>query len=362
MTIENLRFINQATSSRTFAGDAPPEISIVIPTLSRPYQVLKLLQSIFSQRDAPQFEILVVSNLEDQKLLNLVTLLSLQQKADSSKFLLKLFVVGVLGVNRARNLGIEVAAGNILLFIDDDCVMDDPDYLAKLIRAHKKYPQTAAIGGRYTLASSSGFLAEAYHFTAENWLNQSRLETGYSFHLLGGNTSYKSSYLNGNISKIRFNEDIEFGGSETELHFRLAELGYKMFLSENLPLRHECRVSLRDLIYKGFKQGKTSARLRKRSSSGDTQIAETVNSPNLTRSSSKKHLAVKFGLWIYRAAFEMGENQTEDRAGSSPTFWALLHYSLGNEIHRAFSIRIFPILREFLYIARLHFEKKRPKF
>lgn len=93
------------------------DLSIIIPTFARRRQVLRLLGSIRRQWAPPEFEAIVVSNLED---------LGLKRDLAGYDARFRLLSSGKIGVNRARNFGVEAARGDILLFLDDDCFIDDP--------------------------------------------------------------------------------------------------------------------------------------------------------------------------------------------------------------------------------------------
>ncbi len=64
-----------------------------------------------------------------------------------------------LGPAGARNAGVERAEGEILAFVDDDCV-PRPDWLARLVGRQAEAPDTA-VGGRTVNALSESLCAEA---------------------------------------------------------------------------------------------------------------------------------------------------------------------------------------------------------
>jgi len=106
------------------------EVSVVIATKDRARYVERALTSLLGQRDAPPFEIIVADN----------------GSADETKLVVEAFAgcavpVRYLAVpqpNRglARNRGVEIASGRIVLFCDDDVALP-PHWVAAHAAAHR---------------------------------------------------------------------------------------------------------------------------------------------------------------------------------------------------------------------------------
>ena len=95
------------------ASAATPAISVVIPTRNRGASIVATVESILSNRDA-DYEIVVV----DQST-NHLTRDALAKFAATPN--LRLVRSNTQGSGRARNIGLKVARGPIVLFTDDDC-------------------------------------------------------------------------------------------------------------------------------------------------------------------------------------------------------------------------------------------------
>ncbi len=65
------------------------------------------------------------------------------------------------GLAAARNRAMEMAAGDIWLFLDDDVVLE-PDYLAALLRAYAAHPEAAGISGVITNYRRPGIAYRAW--------------------------------------------------------------------------------------------------------------------------------------------------------------------------------------------------------
>lgn len=228
-------------------------ISVIIPSHRGTQKALRLLRSIELQRDV-EFEVLLVANPPDP-------VLKREVKALGSRFLY--FESERIGANRARNIGTENARGALLVFLDDDCLLDHPLFLKKHEELHLRHPEAAAIGGPYLLSESAGALDRVYHAAQMEWVRGGLIGTqGRTRWLLGGNLSFKSGMLGPN----RFDDSIVFGGTETELLARLSALGQVFIFSEELSVRHDSAVSLKTLIRKGYCQGLGKSRLEKEAS------------------------------------------------------------------------------------------------
>jgi len=90
-----------------------------------------------------------------------------------------------LGVNRARNLGLQAASGKIVLFVDEDCYLEDPLFLAKHWQLHAENPHLSGLGGTYALPPQATLLDKAYHLRQAKWLSDSP-RPGYKSDLLLG--------------------------------------------------------------------------------------------------------------------------------------------------------------------------------
>lgn len=217
-------------------------ISIVIPTLNRPRPLVKLVQSLKAQLVNQDQEILVVYNQATEAAQS-----PLKNKPD-----IKILTAPSPGVNHARNWGAQNAQGEIILFIDDDCLIVDRMFVQKHIDAHLTDDKTPAFGGPYQLNSGSSLWDQVYHLNNLNWIESNKMGADRSFALLGGNTSYKASVFK---KGMRFTEDIVYGGSETPLNTLLSlkygPLGYL----PDAPITHDTNLSFFKLIRKAYKQG-----------------------------------------------------------------------------------------------------------
>lgn len=254
-----------------------PAISVIVPTLGDFEKLQRLLvsaqkQKFFSASDF--FEILVVVNGVKAGTLQKIDLLSEE--------FLKVIKVEEKGVNKARNAGLREARASILLFLDDDCEIQDPYFLARHIRFHAEHPAVFATGGGYQLPADCGRFDVFYNSIQMRWFFSGLVQPGQNqkaCYLLGGNFSIKAHVAL--EQKLLFDERIKYGGSESEFFRKAGLLGLELRANsfEVLHHTHETVISLSRKLYK---QGRGKALIdEKYPDTTFGAIAETDAGPQL---------------------------------------------------------------------------------
>lgn len=223
----------------------PIAMTVAIPTLGRSPHLRGLLERLKRQVTDFNFEVLVVANLPSQELRQMV-------RSIGTNFIY--LETGKLGVNIARNKALDKARGPIVLFFDDDIVLQTDDILQKHWRAHTQNPQAVGIGGPYHLVAPRSTWDLIYHQIAQQWIDRSRLDGNKTTQLLGGNMSLKKDHL-----QLHFDENILFGGSEAALCQRLI-VNAKQLLLPELVVGHSPEMTRRIFIRKAFMQGRGAKR------------------------------------------------------------------------------------------------------
>lgn len=228
------------------------QLSVIIPTYFRVKALGRLLGSLAEQRlPKESWEVLVVSNLQDPGTEALVQRMK-------EHLPVRCLTAGQKGANIARNLGIREASGELLLLLDDDCRLQNPNYLQEVLELHAAHPNALAIGGRYSLAMGASAEDTAYNLIAREWQWRSNEEVHASLRLIGGNVSYKREKLLA-INEL-FSEKIQYGGAELEFHHRLAAKGAELLLAPQLTVEHLPEIEKHELVYKAYKQAVTQVK------------------------------------------------------------------------------------------------------
>jgi GT2 family glycosyltransferase len=132
---------------------APPCVSVVIPTYGRPRQLADCLTALGRQslsRDA--FEVVVVDDGSPTPLDGVLA-------ASVDGLQLRMVRQANAGPAAARNRGVAEARGPLIAFTDDDC-LPEPDWLAALVAAERRFPGSL-VGGSSLNGLSGELFASA---------------------------------------------------------------------------------------------------------------------------------------------------------------------------------------------------------
>lgn len=301
-------------------------LSIIIPTHKRVHQASRLLQSIVEQNfPYEDLQVLLISNLKDKKWRSQVA------HWESVFFDFKYKEMGKLGVNKARNMGIRFAGGDILYFLDDDCLLPNKNHLQSLIEEHKKNPEVMGIGGAYKAIKTLHGLKKFYHEQSKQWIDSMALKSGAT-QLIGGNASYKREVFD---RGFYFDSSITFGGSEESFNQSLKEQGWTLLYSEKLWIFHIIQLNLFSLIKKSFQQGKGSFK----------NLNQSGALKDMKQNWAFSYNNYSFPSFIYNLFFKLGY------------FWALSFNKRGSFIFRFFNFIFLLVKSRWYFITENLFIK-----
>lgn len=306
------KFRRGHSKEKTFA------LSVVIPTTGKSPHLRGLLERLQRQVTDFSYEVLVVANLPSQALRKLVNSMGAHGRGTFDYL-----ETGRLGVNLARNKGLERAHAPIVLFLDDDAILDDDGFLAAHRTRHEEHVDAVAIGGPYHLTQNASAVDRAYHEIAHAWLHRHTMGGHRTTQLLGGNMSLKKSELE--AGHWSFDEQISFGGAETGLCVRISNAGRSMYFFDSLSIGHAPDLTIAVLRKKAFLQG-AGANWRAREIPAPTFRYTNEFAVSQTNADRKIQRAQD----LYRACFEFGWASAPfsvPNRNSPPTFNRLLFYT-----------------------------------
>ena len=105
------------------------ELSVIIPTINRYEDLLNTVKDLSKQLDT-KFEVLIIDQSDQVNHL-------IVDQIKAYEFVKYDLVKEIKSASAARNIGISKSKGDVLLFIDDDVIIDDPTFLKKHLRHYR---------------------------------------------------------------------------------------------------------------------------------------------------------------------------------------------------------------------------------
>ena len=206
-----------------------PLVSFVVATYNRKAEVQEAIDSLLDQQ-YPHTEIIVVSNATD----GTSELFNEGARFDHESIAYHHFD-GRMGVPGARNIGYQRASGDVVVTIDDDAVLPDPDATTRIVELFEKYPDT-------------GILA----FQSRNYYTDKLVRKEIPDPPISQRTtpreSYESTFFVGVGNAIRaevfeeagyYPEAFVYGFEEMDLSLRVLNAGYEIRYTPSVVVQHK---------------------------------------------------------------------------------------------------------------------------
>lgn len=211
-------------------------IEFVIITYNRPDDTLELLQNIIQLDDAATLlrSVIVVNNASNtdyssvRKFLDQTTEVRFQY-IDSPQN---------LGVTGGRNLALQYASADILIFLDDDCILQNKDALVQLLRSFDEQGfenrETAIVSFKVLYYSNLQMQINGLpHKRIEKYKNKEKF---FTYYFAGGAHAIQRKVLleTGNLP-----EEFFYGMEEYDLSYRIIDKGYCIKYDSNIVMLHK---------------------------------------------------------------------------------------------------------------------------
>ncbi len=210
-------------------------LSFIIITYNRPDDVLELLQNISKLNKASELleDIIVVNNASSEDY-------SAAKHFVSSSPLPFQFIDAPsnLGVTKGRNFALQYARGNILIFLDDDAMLQNKDALENVITAFNNVgpgERTVAIVTFKVLYYDTLTLQENTlpNKNIEKYRNKTSF---FTYYFAGGAHAIRREVLHavGNLP-----EEFFYGMEEYDLSYRIIDKGYCIRYDSSIVMLHK---------------------------------------------------------------------------------------------------------------------------
>ncbi len=223
-----------------------PMVSVVIPTYNRKDMLKECLESLFNQTyPKDKYEIIVVNDGSTDG-----TEEVLKEYAKKAPCAFKWLTQQNKGSYAARNLGIKNARGEIICFIDDDCIADKR-WLEELVRGFTD-DGIGGVGGKIKAYSLKTSVEKYAKMDQESAIRNSFLITC--------NAAYRKDIL----EIVGYFDSYFRSGGDNDMGIRVTWKGYKLKYASNAIVYHEHRTTLSDLIKQRYNYGVGEAILSKK--------------------------------------------------------------------------------------------------
>ncbi|HEX7678690.1 MAG TPA: glycosyltransferase [Thermoanaerobaculia bacterium] len=232
-----------------------PYFSVVIPTYKRLSMLLRVLDALDAQIDAPEFEVIVIDDGSGDATAGVM------RDRGAKTYALTFRSQSNAGPGQARNHGVSLAAGRYVLFIGDDTV-PEPRFLAEHTRVHRDAnddPLMACLG--YT-GWPPGERVTAFM----DYINDYGLQFGYKLIRDGEIVPFNFFYTS-NISLDRQVLGVEpfdttfpaAAWEDIELAFRLDARGLKIRYNGRAVTRHYHPMTVDSFTRRQYTVGRSGA-------------------------------------------------------------------------------------------------------
>jgi glycosyltransferase involved in cell wall biosynthesis len=229
------------------------KVSIVIPTHNRVKFLGECISSVLLQHyPKSEYEILVVDDGSTDSTSQLMS--QIEEKANQEGYTIRYLKQENQGPSSARNLGWRNAAGEIIAFIDDDCIAAQ-DWLHEISSGYEK-AEVAGVCGNVFAVKSAHIVSQ---FLAFEKLHESPYYDKYGqiVYPITCNASFRKSILklvNG------FDEHFPYpGGEDVDLGIQVRKRGYYFIDNRNAIIKHYHKFTISSLLRTWYRYGKGGA-------------------------------------------------------------------------------------------------------
>lgn len=193
-----------------------PSVSIILPAHNEERWIEACLESILKIDNYSDKEVIVVDDAS----------------TDRTSEILEQFPVIIIrnerpvGPSSARNIGVKRAEGEIVVFIDAHCIVDDPEWIQKFVRSFRD-PKVGAVGGYFRRDHNKSRLSLTIR------QSKSRLRL-----IKSANAAYRKAVFE---QVGGFDPSMEWGG-DAALTFKVHKSGWKIVHSRDIMIVHAEKI------------------------------------------------------------------------------------------------------------------------
>jgi len=225
-------------------SNPPVKVSCVIPCFNSQTTIVDCLEALLSQTSS-NFEILVVDDGSEDDSLG-----KIREFGRKNKLKLRVFTRPHGGPAASRNYGCRQAEGDVVVFLDSDCVARK-NWLAEMISPFKDV-DVVGVQGAYETLNKENIVARYVGY--EIAFRQEGMARHYSVDFIGSfSAAYRRKIL---LDSGGFDEAYtEANAEDTELSFRLRSMEFKLAINPNAIVAHRHPKTLISYLRQQFTRG-----------------------------------------------------------------------------------------------------------
>ena len=212
--------------------DGVPKVSVILPSYNSAPHIRQCLATIRAQTTKLPFEVILVDSSHDgtdqivAEEFPEVRLFHFQERCY---------------VGKARNIGVDQARGEIVLFLDTDCI-PDPTWIDDMYHGIQNH-EADGVGGAVengtpgNITGSVGFYLEFFRFLAYKGT------PNHTPFFMGGNSGFRRDVCR----SLRFN-DWRLGGEDFIFTWQLAQRGKTLLFLPSVVVRHMNKTGVRKVL------------------------------------------------------------------------------------------------------------------
>ena len=232
-----------------------PFVSIVIPTTGNVKFIKGLVESV-DKLDYPKekYELILIGD-EETKLLNVNSSRAKNYGIDTT-VLYKPFAAG-----KKRNIGVEIAKGEIIAFTDDDTILKE-DWIKNSIKHLHENPKYVGVGGpNFTPREGLPFAKAVGRIFGSKFLFSFRYTIGHAKPKEIEHNPTCNYIIKKNVfKKVQFHDTL-WPGEDAEFDIKLMKKGFKILYAPDVIVWHHRRSRPLPFLKQMFNYGKTRAQV-----------------------------------------------------------------------------------------------------